>query len=125
MVLDAAALVTLHRSPDTYELAVEPILHDTPITLKVTYLQLCGVPLVRNLMCRPLSSLLDGAAVIANGRTSPTLRQRFARAGAPGWLESASDPGARFIAFEAEVTLPNQGALYEYEEAGDAPLLGL
>jgi hypothetical protein len=123
--VDAAALVTLHRSPGAHELAAEPILHDTPITVRVTYLQLCGVPLVRNLICRSLGTLLDGSGTATTGATPLTLRERLARSGAPGWLEAAADPAARFMAFEAEVTLPNQGALYEYAEAGDAPLLGL
>lgn len=122
---DAAAFVTLHRAPGTHELATEPILHDTPITIRVTYLQLCGVPLVRNFICRSLGTLLDGTATSVTGATPPTLRERLTRAGAPGWLEAAADPAARFMVFEAEVTLPNQGALYEYEEAGHGPLSGL
>ncbi|HKY34864.1 MAG TPA: hypothetical protein VJN18_02890 [Polyangiaceae bacterium] len=119
---DAAALVTLHRAAGVHELAAEPILHNTPITVRVTYLQLCGVPLVRNLICHQLGSLLDASTMLPGGKPTPTLRERLARAGAPAWLEAAADPAARFMAFEAEVTLPNQGALYEYAEAGDAPL---
>lgn len=117
---DAATLVTLHRAEGDHELAAEPILHNTPITLRVTFLQLCGVPLVRNLICHQLGSLLDASTPLPGDKATPTLRERLARAGAPAWLEAAADPAARFMAFEAEVTLPNQGALYEYVEAGDA-----
>jgi hypothetical protein len=113
---DAATVVSIHRAAASPELAAEPILHNTPVTLRVTYLQLCAVPLVRGLICDSLGTLLDSSV----GGAKQTLRKRFEASGAPGWLEGASDPGSRFIVFEAEVTLPNQGALYEYTEAGDA-----
>jgi hypothetical protein len=113
---DAAAAVTIHGDPKSWELAAEPILNGTPITVRVTYLQLCVIPVVRTLMCRQLGSLLDGPL----SQSKQTLRERFQASGAAGWLEVGAGASSRFMVFEAAVTLPNQGAHYEYEGADDA-----
>jgi hypothetical protein len=111
--VEAAAVVTVHSGPGKLELASEPILNNETVTLRVTYLQLCGIPVVRSLICSSLTSLLEAPDV---EKTSTSLGKRFERAGMPGWLASAAGAGSRFMAFEAEVTLPNQGARYEYTE---------
>jgi hypothetical protein len=112
---DAAAVVTIHGDAESWAPAAEPILNGAPITVRVTYLQLCVVPIVRTLMCHELGSVLDTAV----GGAKQTLRERFRAGGAAGWLEVAADTSSRFTLFDATVTLPNQGARYEYEEADD------
>jgi hypothetical protein len=119
--VEAAAVVTVHSGPGKSELASEPILNNEPVTLRVTYLQLCGIPVVRSLICSSLTSLLEAPDVEKTlgglaGESKTSLGKRFERAGMPGWLASAAGAGSRFMAFEAEVTLPNQGARYEYTE---------
>lgn len=119
--VEAAAVVTVHSGPGKSELASEPILNNEPVTLRVTYLQLCAIPVVRVLICSSLTRLLETPDVerasggLAGG-SKTSLRRRFERSGMPGWLASAAGAGSRFMAFEAEVTLPNQGARYEYTE---------
>jgi len=118
---EAAAVVTVHDGPARSELASEPILESNPVTLRVTYLQLCGIPLVRSLICSSLATLLEPPEVReklvgVGGESKTALGQRFALSGMPGWLEAAAGAGSRFMLFEAEVTLPNQGARYEYPE---------
>jgi hypothetical protein len=118
---EAAAVVTVHMGPGRPELALEPILENKPVTLRVTYLQLCAIPLVRSLICNSLSTLLEAPAagktsLASSGGSKTSLGQRFELAGMPGWLATAAGAGSRFMVFEAEVTLPNQGARYEHAE---------
>ena len=117
----AAAAVSVHDGEGREELAAEPIGPNAPVTVRVTFVQLCGVPAVRGLICRPLSSLLDAPARKNDGKPEPqaTLRERLALSGMPGWLETAASAGARFVVFEAQVTLPNQGAAYDRAEKSD------
>ncbi len=114
--VDAAAVVTVHGAAGDQELAAEPIAHDAPVTIRVTYLQLCGVPVVRGMICRSLQSLLAAASKVGPFGVENALRRRLALAALPELLEGAADPSARFMVFEAETTLPNQGALYAYPQ---------
>jgi hypothetical protein len=115
---EAAAVVTVHDSHASSALASEPIFNNAPVTVRVTYLQLCAIPLVRSLICSSLATLLEtpNPGAQSGGKARSTWGQRFELAGMPGWLASAAGAGSRFMVFEAEATLPNQGARYEYAE---------
>lgn len=114
---------------------------DEPVTVRVTYLFHCGVPLVRHLMCESVPSLRAGtsldAAYGAAEATTPAevaaavrrLRirsERIARwhtseldnAEAPWLIDLTAPAGARYFVMSSEATLPNQGASYSY---GGAP----
>ena len=116
------------------------------VTVRVTYLFHCGVPLVNRIMCDDIVSLKTGvplAAVqhlatrTASGDASldeitamvervQDGRDRLARANpGVGELDSAETPwlsyltaitGARFMVLRAEATMPNHGAPYSYVE---------
>ena len=112
----AASVITLHDVPSTEELAVEPIEHKAPVTVRATYLVHCAVPLVRALVCDTLASLLAppnplfGATAASEARAA--LIRRLQLAEAPGDLEQLAGAGSRFAVLTAETTLPNQGADY-------------
>ena len=118
--VEAAAVVTLHDDPRSEQLAAEPIQQNAPITVRVTFVQMCGIPVVRALMCRSLSTLLDAPARTHDDTGKhETLRERLSHAGLPTWLETSAAKSARFVVFESEMTLPNQGAPYAYAEKSD------
>lgn len=116
----AAAVITVHVSGSD-ELASDPVARDAAVSVRVTYLYACGVPIVRALLCRSLDSLLGwphpsslfGALLGAN----PTaLGKRFDFAEDRGGLQRLAKPGSFFAPLGAEATLPNQGAAYEHKE---------
>jgi hypothetical protein len=100
----AASVVTLHTRSGTDDLAREPIDGKAPVTLRVSYLYHCGVPLVRALICRTFASLL--------GTSDSPLSARIALSEAPGEIARLASPDARFFVLSGEATLPNQGAGY-------------
>jgi hypothetical protein len=75
-----------------------------PVTVRVTYLFHCAVPLVPQLMC-------DGAAGL-RARLTPEERSQLD-------IAHLSELGARFLVLRGEATLPNQGAGYRYP--GETP----
>ena len=116
------------------------------VTVRVTYLFHCAVPLVNRIMCDDIISLKTGVPLAAaqhlmdvttSGTASldeisaavdrvQSARDRLTRA-SPGVteLEQAESPslayltaatGARFIVLRAEATMPNHGAPYSYVE---------
>ena len=82
---EAAAVVTVHDAPNAAELAAEPIARNAPVAVRVTFVQHCGIPIVRALICRSLSTLLDSPTSTHGGSTnkSPTLRKRLEHAKMP------------------------------------------
>jgi hypothetical protein len=124
--VEGAAVVTVHDGPNEEGLANEPIGRTAPVTVRVTFLQMCAIPVVRTMMCRSLADLLDrptpehGTPAKAGTPTKAVaLRVRMAHAGLPKWLETSAAPDARFVVWEAQMTLPNQGAAYDYAEHGE------
>ena len=105
----AASAITVHAEQGGTAWPAEPILSNVPVTVRVTYLFHCGVPLVGALMCRSLSRLLGGGV--------PAVATRPLSAESPERLRTLVAPTAVFAVLEAEATLPNQGAAYE---TGDA-----
>lgn len=113
------------------------------VTVRVTYLYHCGVPLVRYLMCESVPSIRSGVSLdavydLANiaARSTSTASdiqravervqmrsQRIGRwrtnelsaAEAPWLIDITALTGARYFIMSAEATLPNQGARYSYE----------
>jgi hypothetical protein len=67
-----------------------------PITARVTFLYRCAIPLGRSLMCAAYGDLPKEA------------RERLETNGS-GLAAAAAVSGSRFVALEAERTLPNQG----------------
>lgn len=108
--LRAASVVTLHDGPERKALAVEPVDSHAHIAVRVTYLFPCGVPVARVLACRTLKALLSDAQ-------GSSLAQRLVLAETLGVLDALAEANSRFVTFEAEATLPNQGARYHQDEA--------
>jgi hypothetical protein len=105
-----ASVITVHTGSDTEELAVVNIPRTAPITVRVTYLMPCGMPLARMLMCQPLARLLKSST------DSPSVFARWLRhAQGVGALKDLVSPSARFVVLTAQTTLPNQGAAYDHK----------
>ncbi len=136
----AAAIVTVREAPGSNRIAKE-VAPNGDVTVHVTYLLHCGVPLVSRLACNPMWDLagyrrvreelarlgdsFDPSRPEATARAMRELRERFpdaerfreihaelARAESPGLLLPLLLGGGLFSVVEAEVTLPNQGARY-------------
>jgi hypothetical protein len=95
----AALAVTFPRTPgqDDFRLAIAA---DEPITVRVTYLFHCAIPLVAELMCKSSAGL--GRLLLAEERRQLDL----------GSL--AGNASARYLVVRAEATLRNQSAGYRY-----------
>jgi hypothetical protein len=78
---------------------------EEPVTVRVTYLFHCSVPLVPQLMCDGLSGLRTRLLPEEQAQLDLALLSQLGQ--------------ARFLVLRAEATLPNQGAGYLY--AGEAP----
>lgn len=139
----AAVSVTFPTAPGatTYKTSFGP---NEDITVRVTYLFHCGVPLANRFMCDDYIALRTGipseaagdlARLVASGSYTPHELQEHVRrvrqtsdrlnAAQPGMdeLQSAQTPwlgfitvltGARFHILRAEATLQNHGASYAY-----------
>lgn len=135
----AAAMITLRNPDDTL---ANNVGSTEQVTVRVTYLYYCGLPIVSQIMCRTLSDLsgLDIASEavastyddVTSGNPSRVLQandtfrdglqaagERFAafsseleHAAAPELLVPLLFTKARFKVLHAEATLPNQGACY-------------
>jgi len=104
----AATAVTVHSSPTDPALAADPIDPKGQVTVRVTYLYRCGIPVVRALMCRSLQSLLG---VSERGDASNDAK-RLADFADPGLIERAMRDDDRYTIITGLSTLPNQGAGY-------------
>jgi hypothetical protein len=129
-----------HPGADTFRTSFG---RDDDVTVRVTYLYHCGVPLVRYVMCESLPSIKTGVSfdaieeldnIIADSSSSPhriatavhQLQVRTERLGrwrgselmdaeAPWLIDITAPAGARYFVMSEEATLPNQGARYSYE----------
>ncbi|HKO48577.1 MAG TPA: TadE family protein [Polyangiaceae bacterium] len=120
----AGAVVTLQAGPLVDELAPEPIGRKAPVTVRVTYLYYCSIPVVRAFGCKSIEELTGEKpsapagpfALTEHGsaRTPPQKRLAtiLALAEDPMSLARLDVAGARFVVLTAETTLPNQGAGY-------------
>jgi hypothetical protein len=100
-----ATAVTIHSSDSSEELAPEPITATAPITVRVSYLYYCGVPVVRSLMCSSLATLL----------TQPpperaAAARRLTHFANPLALAALLKEPAYYAILTAQATLPNQGS---------------
>jgi hypothetical protein len=109
-----AAVTTVHTAANTEELAAENIPRSAPITVRVTYLMPCGVPLARLLMCRPLAKLLKSSTG-SEGQEESVFARRLRHAQGVGALKDLVAPSTRFVVLTAQTTLPNQGAAYDHQ----------
>jgi TadE-like protein len=120
----AGAVVTIQAGPAQDDLAVEPIGRKAPVTVRVTYLYYCSIPVVRTLACKSLAELVGttpmgmmGLHWLAAPRDTRTVAQKrlasfLSLAEDPKLLARLDAAGARFAVLTAETTLPNQGAAY-------------
>ncbi len=120
----AGAVVTIQAGPALDELVPEPIGRKAPVTVRVTYLYYCSIPIVRALACKSISELAGalpdrsqglrrlGAAPDARTTRQKRLASFLALAEDPKTLARLDAAGARFAVLNAETTLPNQGAGY-------------
>jgi hypothetical protein len=103
----AASAISVHDSPGSKQLAAEPIQPNRTITLRVNYLFQCSIPLVRSILCKPLSHWVPASE--DHDEEEPHL---LAQSELPGELVNVAPQSARFVPLVAEVTLPLQSAGY-------------
>jgi hypothetical protein len=101
----AAAAVTVHSDEASELLAVEPLDPKGMVTVRVTYLYSCSVPIVRSFMCRSLASMLDKGKESAESA-------RLSRAASPSALQRWTSNSTRYAVISGQASLPNQGADY-------------
>jgi Flp pilus assembly protein TadG len=110
---EAATAVSVHSSESSEELASEPLDKTGLLTVRVTYLYYCGIPIVRALMCSSLPNLLD-----TNSNSGDSaIAQRLKNAANPSALTRWISGSPRFTILTGQATLPNQGANYTPEQA--------
>ena len=107
---EAAAAVTVHSNESSELLATEPLERKGMVTARVTYLYYCGIPIVRALMCRSLSSLIDISS------SSSSEARRLTSATHPSALQRLILGAPRYAILTGQATLPNQGADYDPTE---------
>lgn len=108
----AAAAVTVMAGPDAESLAGEPVARDANVTVRVTYLFSCGVPLISALLCDTEASVALDSDTRDGASRARLLELRESAAGLAGLgLEDA-----RVYVISAQATLPNQGATYTKHE---------
>jgi hypothetical protein len=107
---EAAAAVTVHSNESSELLATEPLERKGMVTARVTYLYYCGIPIVRALMCRSLSSLIDISS------SSSSEARRLTSAAHPTALKRLLLGAPRYVILTGQATLPNQGADYDPTE---------
>jgi hypothetical protein len=105
---EATTAVAIKPDEQTDSLAVEPIDPKGAVTVEVTYLYTCGVPVVRSLLCSTLSSLLDSHGDSAGAKEAERLSQ-FAN---PLALRVLTLMAGRYTILKGQATLTNQGAAY-------------
>jgi hypothetical protein len=105
---EAAAAVVVKSSESSDALAYDPVDSKGSVTVEVTYLYHCGVPVVRGLICRSLSHLLDSHADSDDTKKAERLSQ-FAN---PRVLMALGSSSARYTILTGQATLTNQGANY-------------
>jgi hypothetical protein len=120
----AGAVITLQAGPLKDDFVPEPVGRKAPVTVRVTYLYYCSIPIVRALACKSLVDLAGsipagsgslkwlGTARDARTTAQKRLASFLALAEDPKLLASLDASGARFAVLTAETTLPNQGASY-------------
>jgi hypothetical protein len=116
----AATVVSVHTRADSDELAQEPVGSKAPVTVRVSYLYHCRVPLVRAMVCSSLRKLLgtDYRSSAGIQLESPTaLAERMKLSEAPGAISQLAAPSDSFFVLTGEATLPNQGAAYDHPES--------
>jgi hypothetical protein len=91
----AATRVTVHDEPNNVSLASEPVDSKASVTVRVSYIYHCTVPVVRAMMCRGLA----GISKESPGQPVEALQRLMGNDG-------------RFKLLTAQATLPNQGADY-------------
>jgi len=116
----AAAVTTVHTDARSEELAPENIPRTGPVTVRVTYLMPCGMPLARMLICQPLAKLLKSSTDLpsvraALGSEESVFARRLRHAQGVAALKDLVSPSARFVVLTAQTTLPNQGAAYDHK----------
>jgi Flp pilus assembly protein TadG len=87
------------------------------VTVRLTYLYPCLVPIASNLMCRTIATLtgrrrLHDAGGASDDTPERRLTRELERVKKPAWLEKLALSGTRFVALRAEATLPLQKAGY-------------
>jgi hypothetical protein len=119
----AAAIVTLHAGGESDQVPQDEFERTASITVRVTYLYRCSIPIVRALACKALLDLRgtkpekgNGFVFRLPGDSRTNEQKRLGRildlAEDPKGLDPLEAEGARFVVIQAETTLPNQGAAY-------------
>lgn len=114
----AVAAVTLPSSETSNDAQYE-VSKDASVTVRITYLYHCAVPLVSTLMCKKMNDILVDDDPAEDGDGKLTQEQIVARelghSEIPALQFVAGALGGRFNVFRAQATLPNQSAAYAYQ----------
>lgn len=122
LALPALTAVTFPASPGSESLRSD-LRGATEITVRITHLHVCAIPLASRVLCRRWNEAIDRGALGDLFDESPSRDARaremeHAELDAVGLLASASS--ARFFPLRAEATLSNQIAPYAYRSESEA-----
>jgi hypothetical protein len=106
LYLPVTTAITIPRAPGSRELFEDRVDPAELVTVRVTHLVTCSVPLVGALMCK-------GLAAAASPHGAPDLTAELERAPAAGFQAQLKRSAATAI-LQAEATLPLQRAPYAY-----------
>ncbi len=111
-----ASAITFPVEPGSKDLrnpAKEEVGIDDLVTVRVTYLFSCNVPVVREFMCESFGA-------------SKQLAREMGAAEWKGLVPMLAGSRSKFVALRGEATLPNQGAAYKYpSELGKCECKGM
>lgn len=107
----AATSISVHDYPESDWLAQEPLHQDANLTLRVTYLFQCSIPIIRSILCSPLEHWIP-ATDEDEDEDEDDQTDLLAQSEAPGELTRIASESSRFMLIVKEVTLPIQGAKY-------------
>ena len=112
----AASSISIHDDPGSDRLARDPVEHGEDITVRVSYLFQCSIPLVRSILCKPLSHWVPVTDEEEDEQELDEDNHLLAQSELPGELSRVAPDSARFVPLVAEVTLPLQSAGYYGKE---------
>lgn len=93
--------------------ASDPVIaRDALVTVRVTYLFRCAVPLVSGIMCHEFAALQEKSESLSKDDADARRARHFFSHAEPALLASELLAEGRFLLLEAQMTLPNQGAAY-------------
>lgn len=106
--------ITFPAAPGEKQLRDGKLPADEPVTVRVTHLFLCSVPIARRLVCGSLGWNLRARALRSADRNLAGILAELAHAPGAALHPALTLSGASFAVLQAEATLPAQVAPYRY-----------